>query len=167
MYQGPARIQVSNRGKDLFTLPYLNLRKEKKRKEKLGMFWDLCHSQATQNGKAVCLTQTYFFTSFFLTTHYQNPPGWKESQELLEAPLLPNTSSRSALLDVAGMLCEPCFLWHGSRCCRSGHLDISIELDRCLLIGSTIHLGRAAWNCKMVYYDSLISPGQTAQCIIF
>lgn len=125
-------------------------------------------SQPGNREQKGCLPYTnLFFPSFFLTTYYQNPPGSEASQELLEAPLLPNTSSLSALLDAAGTLCEPCFLWHSSRRCRSGHLDISIELDRCLLIGSTIHLGRAAWNCKMVYYDSLISPVQTVQCIIF
>lgn len=76
MYQGPALIQVSNRGKDLFTLPYFNLEAGgKERKKSLKCSETYVTAGLTGNRKAVCLTQTYFFPSFFLTAYYQNPPG--------------------------------------------------------------------------------------------
>lgn len=151
-----------------YILPWKKKKEGKKKRERKA--WNVLRlmSQPGNREWKGCLPYTeLFFPSFSLATYYQNPPGCKASQELLDAPLLPNTSSPSVLLDTAGALCEPCFLWHDSRHCRSGHLDISIELDRCLLIGSTIHLGRAAWSCKRVHYNSVISPMQTVRCIIF
>lgn len=131
--------------------------------EKKAREWRTCH--ALWRG-SLPYTRNYFFTIFsFFFLHYLLPKSTTLKGKA-RIPWIPSLSSQISHLWTWLVLYKPCFLWHGSRHCRSDHSDISIELDRCLLIGSTIHLGRAAWNCKMLYYNSLTSPVHTVQCII-
>lgn len=141
--------------------------RKKREKEKLEMFWDLRDSWVNREQKG-CLPYTNLFFSFFFPHCLLPKPTRLKGKPRAPGSLPAPQHLPPARVGGGGGRAVPAPLsWHGSRRRGSGHSDDSIEPDRCLLTGPTIHLERAAWNCKVVYYDSLISLVQTVQCILF